>query len=155
MKNKMGRWGVGLIFASMSGILITLFVTLHYAFFESFNFLVPRIFTRTIGIFLVVLGVIFYIASSVQLHTKVKRMKLITDGFYAFSRNPIYSSWILFIIPGIAFILDSVLALLISVFMYIIFRILIRWEEKYLENVFGEEYIQYKAKTGRIFPKLL
>jgi protein-S-isoprenylcysteine O-methyltransferase Ste14 len=48
-------------------------------------------------------------------------------------------SWIGFIIP---------------VVFYITFLYEISFEEKYLEQKFGEQYIRYKDNTGRIFPRL-
>jgi len=154
MAKTMGRWGVGLIFAPMSGIILTLFITLHYAFFTDFNFILPRNISQMFGIFFVVLGLVFYIASSIQLHGQFTKRKLITNGFYSFSRNPIYSSWILFIIPGSALIIDSVLLLLAPVLLYIMFRFLVVREEEYLEREYGDEYLEYKKRTGRIMPKL-
>ena len=153
MPEILGRWGVGPLFASMSGIIITVFISIHYAFFSDFNFLIPRTITLPIGIFLALFGFIMYLLSSIQLHGKFEENKLITHGFYAFSRNPIYSSWILFVIPGVVLIINSFIGILIPIFMYLLFSILVVREEKFLEREYGHEYIEYKRRIGRLIPK--
>lgn len=77
--------------------------------------------------------------------------KLITDGIYAWSRNPQNLGWGLALF-GIAIIGRSGLALLLStlfvlaVHLYIVFL-----EEPYLENIYGETYREYQANTARYF----
>jgi protein-S-isoprenylcysteine O-methyltransferase Ste14 len=78
---------------------------------------------------------------------------LATKGVYAYFRHPIYGSWIVFIIPGIVLIVNSLIGLTIPVFMYIVFKTTIGEEDKYLEEKFGEEYDEYKRKVGSLFPK--
>jgi protein-S-isoprenylcysteine O-methyltransferase Ste14 len=75
--------------------------------------------------------------------------KLILEGPYKFSRNPIYLSGVI-IIFGLAIFLGSLTLFIISIALFIIFRILfIRWEEKKLEEAFGEEYLEYKKRVRR------
>jgi len=38
--------------------------------------------------------------------------------------------------------------------MYIVFRMLIKKEEDYLEQEFGQQYLEYKKKVKAVFPKL-
>jgi len=77
--------------------------------------------------------------------------KLITGGIYAWSRNPQNLGWG-FALFGIAIIGRSGLALLLSalfglaVYLYIVFL-----EEPYLENIYGQTYREYRAKTARYF----
>jgi len=78
---------------------------------------------------------------------------LITKGPYEIMRHPMYSAWALCYI-GLAFVFDSLMALLIAPF-FILFLILESYlEEKYLLiPQFGEKYINYMKKTlNRLFP---
>jgi len=50
--------------------------------------------------------------------------------------------------------MNSLIGLTIPVFMYVVFKILIVEEDKYLEDRFGEEFFKYKKRVGEIFPKL-
>jgi protein-S-isoprenylcysteine O-methyltransferase Ste14 len=99
------------------------------------------------------MGAPIFIISGFTLHKYFDEGKLITKGVYAYFRHPIYGSWIVFIIPGIVLILNSLLGLTIPFVMYAIFKILVAEEEIYLEEKFGDQYFEYKRKVGGIFPK--
>jgi protein-S-isoprenylcysteine O-methyltransferase Ste14 len=74
---------------------------------------------------------------------------LIVDGPYKFSRNPIYTG-VCFLVFGLSFLIGSVpLFILAIVLMAIFWRFLIRWEEKKLEEAFGEKYSDYKKRVRR------
>ncbi len=74
--------------------------------------------------------------------------RIIVQGPYAFSRNPMYLAWSL-IYLGIAFIVNSAwpLALLPVVLLLTHFAVL--HEERYLEGRFGAEYRHYKSSVRR------
>lgn len=74
--------------------------------------------------------------------------RLITDGIYAWSRNPQNVGWILAQF-GIALIGRSGLALLLSTVFAAIFLVYVRYEERHLENVFGDEYRAYLQRSHR------
>lgn len=78
--------------------------------------------------------------------------KLATDGVFRCCRHPVYASFVVFLVPGIFLILNSWLGLTTPIFMYTILCILVRKEEKYLENVFGVEYVEYKKRVPIILP---
>jgi protein-S-isoprenylcysteine O-methyltransferase Ste14 len=77
--------------------------------------------------------------------------KLITDGIYAWSRNPQNLGWGLALF-GLAIIGRSGLALLLSaLFGLAVHLYIVVLEEPYLENIYGEPYRKYRAKTARYF----
>lgn len=75
--------------------------------------------------------------------------KIVTTGFYAWSRNPIYFGFCLFNI-GIGISSDS-FWIFISFIpgAILVYLIAIAKEEAYLEEKFGAEYIAYKNKVRR------
>ncbi len=75
--------------------------------------------------------------------------KLIVDGPFGFTRNPLYLS-LLLATGGIAIFANSMwyLIALLPLFLILNFGVVPR-EEKYLENRFGEEYVQYKKRVSR------
>ncbi len=76
-----------------------------------------------------------------------KQNKVITNGAFAFSRNPIYLGIIL-IFLGFSIAIKSWLVVLrLPLFIYL-YRSSVK-EEKLLEKEFGKEYINYKSKTPR------
>jgi protein-S-isoprenylcysteine O-methyltransferase Ste14 len=75
--------------------------------------------------------------------------KILDTGFYGFSRNPIYLGMIL-IYLGISCLFNFVwfLPFLPIVLPVIHFGVILR-EEKYLEEKFGEDYLDYKQRVRR------
>ncbi len=72
---------------------------------------------------------------------------LVIGGSYRFTRNPIYLGFTLFdaVITTLANSLPS--ALLLPLFLVTVRRGVSEREERYLERIFGEEYLQCKART--------
>ncbi len=77
---------------------------------------------------------------------------LIIDGPYRFSRNPAYVALTLWYL-GLGLILNNGWVLLLTIVPVLIMD---RWaiprEERHLEEKFGQEYVQYKARVHRWLP---
>jgi protein-S-isoprenylcysteine O-methyltransferase Ste14 len=88
-----------------------------------------------------------------QVKTNIKTFnkpdKLLTDGFYKFSRNPMYLGFVM-ALGGIWLLLGSLTPLII-IPMYIVITntVYIRFEEKMMADTFGELYFAYKSKTRK------
>jgi protein-S-isoprenylcysteine O-methyltransferase Ste14 len=76
---------------------------------------------------------------------------LVTDGVFGHTRNPLYVG-ISIALCGIALIfdLDWILLLIVPSCMFLHFAVVKR-EERYLEQKFGDAYRQYKARVPRYF----
>jgi protein-S-isoprenylcysteine O-methyltransferase Ste14 len=74
---------------------------------------------------------------------------LTPDGPYSVTRNPMYLSMAMFCV-GISLVANMLWPLLsVPVAIFIIDRIVVPKEERYLEAKFGDEYRQYKARVRR------
>jgi len=75
--------------------------------------------------------------------------KFIVEGSFRFTRNPLYLS-LLIVMGCIVVGANSAWHLIafIVLFLFLNFGVVVR-EEQYLENIFGEEYIQYKNRVRR------
>lgn len=74
---------------------------------------------------------------------------IVRTGPYRFSRNPIYLAFSLFEI-GIAICANSLwLLATLAGAMLLMNQVVIRREERYLEQKFGEQYLDYKATVRR------
>jgi len=104
------------------------------------------------GIFLLVAGLVFYMATGKLLMKGLKQTRLITSGTYFCCRNPLYAAFILMIIPGLSLLLNSWLILAPGLIMYLVFKILIKKEYTELELFFGEQYRSYKSETPELLP---
>lgn len=79
---------------------------------------------------------------------------IVTDGPYARTRNPMFlSATLVYLGVGVAVNTAWALAGLIVWIVYLQFGV-IRREERYLENRFGDEYTSYKRRVPRWIPRL-
>jgi protein-S-isoprenylcysteine O-methyltransferase Ste14 len=78
--------------------------------------------------------------------------RLVTSGVFGFVRHPVYSAWIVFNIPAIALLCRSWPLLLTPVVAYVVFKLGITTEDDYLEQRFGQEYRDYRARVNEVIP---
>ena len=153
MTKKMSRWGTGPIFTALSLSYGTVILVINHSFYPFFQIkFIPYWLLVILGIFLIAIGIPFFIVSVIIVSRAYEANELVTKGIYRCCRHPLYASWVVFIVPGIALLVNSWLWLSIPVFMYLILCQLVKKEEIYLESVFGSEYLRYKQKVPCIFP---
>jgi len=79
---------------------------------------------------------------------------LVTTGVYRYIRHPMYAAHLLWSL-GQALMLPNVLAGPVALVVMILFcRIRIPREEDLMLEQFGRHYQRYKARTGRILPRI-
>jgi len=111
-----------------------------------------------VGVLLFIGGVIIDLLSIVQFRrvkTTINPMRpettssLVTSGFYAYSRNPMYVGLLVSLI-GITLILRSLTPLLVlPLFVLVVTMLQIAPEEKALSKIFGDQFDYYKQKVPR------
>ena len=140
-------WGIGLL--TLVGIILT-YSILRTGTVRGNGAVV----LRTLGVILIIAGfVIWYIgALRSGMDESITENKLNTSGIYAWVRNPMYSGW-WFMITGISLEWHNLwLLILIPVNWLILTVTLISTEEKWLLDVYGEPYAQYKKNVNRLIP---
>ena len=113
-----------------------------------------------IGLLMLVLGFALIIWANYTLLRKITIEErepfhtpsaLVINGPFQFSRNPVYLSVIIMAF-GLATLFGSLILFILPPIFFIIFhRFFIRWEEKKLEETFGEDYLEYKRHVRRWF----
>ncbi len=78
------------------------------------------------------------------------KSELITDGFFSFSRNPIFLG-IMIANTGLFLVLPNAFTLLVVALSTVSINTQIRLEEEFLFKEFGSQYAQYQAKVNRWF----
>lgn len=109
---------------------------------------------RIIGGIIIALGIIIWFIGAMcsNMDKNITENKLKTDGIYSWVRNPMYTGcW--FITIGICFMWHNYLVLpMILVDWIILTVVLINTEEKWLLEVYGNEYAEYKKRVNRCIP---
>ena len=104
------------------------------------------------GAILLIVGLIFYFSSVRLLLNGLKLGKLVTSGTFSLCQNPLYVSFIFFLIPAISLLINSWLVLITCIAGYIPLKMFIKNEYRELEKYFGDEYLKYRAETPEFFP---
>ncbi|NIN66611.1 MAG: hypothetical protein GTO63_18380 [Anaerolineae bacterium] len=111
---------------------------------------------RFLGVAPILAGVVLNLAASDRLKRNQTPAdfgqapnRLVTDGPFRVSRNPIYLSGVA-VLLGMAIILGSIVSFCFPVLLFLILDLIyIPSEERVLEEKFGNEYIEYKQTVRR------
>lgn len=79
---------------------------------------------------------------------------LITRGPYAWVRHPIYSGLLLALL-GTAFALNRMILLIGFGAILLAFWLKLRLEEKFMEDTFGEQYVEYRQRVKALIPYVM
>ena len=104
-----------------------------------------------IGWIWLIAGIAAFVTTMAQFISNFPKGKLITTGMFACSRNPIYSCWIIFILPATGMICNNWIFFAAAMVMGIITTLMVREEEVQLLKCFGQKYYEYKNRVGLIF----
>ena len=151
--NKLNAMGIG---PKVGGIVLpwlALAVFFSVKFKSSFAYLEndSRILFF-VGIAFLSIGALLYLFTLPALLKGLKETKLVTTGTFYLCCNPLYSSLILFIIPGVSFMMNSWLVLTTSIIGFTLLKIFIRSEYMEMEKFFGSEFRKYRAETPEFLP---
>lgn len=113
-------------------------------------------FAFFMGVFFIVGAVSFALIAVYQFwrtKTHIEPWKpassLMLDGVFAYSRNPIYLSFII-ITLGIGLVLNNIWILFSAgPLLMALYFLVVKKEELYLERIFGDPYVDYKKRVRR------
>lgn len=138
--------GVALPWLALA-IFFTLKFKSSFAYFDDGN----RILFF-LGLSMIIIGSIMYIFTAPALLKGLKETKLVTTGTFYLCCNPLYTSIIFFIFPGISFMMNSWLVLTTSIVAFALFKFFIKREYAEMEKFFGDDFKKYRAETPGFFP---
>ena len=116
------------------------------------SFFTQNPFLLALGVMFVLAGVLLWISASRQLGRAQRAKEIATDGPFKYVRHPIYLSvYILSIGLGLMFFTWLWFVVLAAFFP--LWYLECRKEEKEMIEGYGDEYIDYRQKTGMLLPK--
>jgi protein-S-isoprenylcysteine O-methyltransferase Ste14 len=138
---------------STLGASIIIAVVLHYLFpiatVIPFPYNLLGLLIVGLGIYLLLQSVRLLRSHNTTLEPGGNPSSLVTQCPYKYSRNPIYLGDLL-ITVGTAIVLSSLSAFLAPVIFYLVVNtVVIPFEEKRLQKIFGADYEEYKRAVRR------
>ncbi|MCL1952925.1 MAG: isoprenylcysteine carboxylmethyltransferase family protein [Oscillospiraceae bacterium] len=110
---------------------------------------------RVTGLLLMLFGLIAFILAMAAMennwragYSEGQNTELVTKGIYKCSRNPAFLGFDS-LYAGCALAFPNPIHIAVAVTAMVLFHAQILGEEKFLANAFGQEYLNYKAKTMR------
>ena len=107
-----------------------------------------------IGILCFIIGIILWVKAVIidRLDAHIIKNQLVTTGVYAYVRNPVYSAF-MFVCTGVLLIYGNLILLLLPIIYWGLMTVLMKsTEEKWLEDLYGQEYVQYRQRVNRCIP---
>ena len=109
---------------------------------------------RIVGAILIALGAVIWFIGAVKsdMDASIADNRLKTDGIYAWVRNPMYSGW-WFVIIGVSLMWHNAWVLAAIPVQWLILTVSLKHtEEKWLLDVYGQAYADYKRCVNRCIP---
>ena len=106
------------------------------------------------GILCFIIGITLWLKAVIidRLDTHIIKNELVTTGVYAYVRNPVYSAF-MFVCTGVLLIYGNLVLLVLPIIYWGFMTILMKLtEEKWLEDLYGKEYVQYRQRVNRCIP---
>jgi protein-S-isoprenylcysteine O-methyltransferase Ste14 len=129
-------------------ILVSMFVRPSWSLESDVSF-----YIEFFGYFFLLAGLTIRIWSIFYIGGR-KTKTLVTDGPYSLCRNPLYVGTVLLAV-GAGLCFENVFMFLVLLAVIVLVHIFtVRAEEKHLEEIFGEEFRDYKRRVNRYWPNL-
>ena len=110
-------------------------------------FYITGIIFISIGICLWYLGAVKFNVSNYIINNKLN-----TQGVFAWTRNPMYSGWWFLIVGIMLFWSNLWLLIVIPIQWFVLTIVIMCTEERWLGDIYGEEYEEYCRTVNRLLP---
>ncbi len=152
---KLPLFGIGPYLISGMEIVTAAFIVLFYYVLKIGTVEdVPKLAFIAAGCVLIVLGILIWYIGALRsgMDESIAENRLRTGGIYALVRNPMYSG-VWFLGTGISLLWHNYFVLIAFFINWAIMTIVLKnTEEKWLTDLYGEEYEAYKERVNRCIP---
>jgi len=91
---------------------------------------------------------LFNLGKSTRVGLPTNNTELKTSGLYKISRNPMYFGFNLLTLSSMIYT-ANLMVIALGLYSMLVYHLIIKAEERFLENRFGDDFINYKTKTRR------
>ena len=154
--NHLPLYGIGPFL--MGSITLITIIAIALSFFRYIpEYTSNPVIMLILGVILIIAGAIFWISAVLNsdIQKNIRNNHLVTTGIYAIVRNPIYAAF-LYAITGLILISNNLLLLVLPIIYWQIMAwTMKRTEEKWLIDLYGDDYLDYSKKVNRFIPKVI
>ena len=154
--NHLPLYGIGPFL--MGSITLITIISIALSFFRYIpEYTSNPVIMLILGVILIIAGAIFWISAVLNsdIQKNIRNNHLVTTGIYAIVRNPIYAAF-LYAITGLILISNNLLLLVLPIIYWQIMAwTMKRTEEKWLIDLYGDDYLDYSKKVNRFIPKVI
>lgn len=124
-----------------------------FSFSTLLNRFIPLVVRIVIFIIIIIIAyLLIQISHNILFRTPENRDELITEGIFKHVRHPMYLG-VLLIYLACIFVSISLISFAIWILVFIIYDRLATFEEKQLEKLFNEKYLEYKNTVPKWIPR--
>jgi len=140
--------------AAIIFFLIWILDSFIFRFSTGISNFIPFILRLIVCLILLIIGCILIFGTGhILFHKDNKSSELITTGIFAHTRHPLYLG-VLIIYLGLIIFSLSLISFIGWIIVFILYDRIASFEEKELEKIFQEKYLEYKKKVPKWFPKI-
>ena len=154
-KKHLPLYGVGPIYGVTIIIMTVIGITLsEKGYFSSGQYDFLKGPFLGIGIILIAFGIVIWFAAAVfaKIDSNILDNRLVTTGIYAYVRNPLYSAFMI-VCTGTVLCFNNLWLLILPITYWTFMTALMKsTEEKWLKELYGQEYINYCKNVNRCIP---
>jgi protein-S-isoprenylcysteine O-methyltransferase Ste14 len=155
-KRHLPLFGPGPVYVAVIFALTAAGLWLSYAGrLESGHVSALRIPFSILGVLLILSGAVLWVRAVfyAKIDANIRKNRLVTDGVYAWVRNPIYSAFLLLSAGALLFGCNLWLLLLPALSWAFLPGLMRRTEERWLNKAYGAAYAAYCRRTNRCIPR--
>lgn len=116
------------------------------------NTIIPYLVRLISFLFTLILALLLVFFSHRTLFNKNRPSNiLITSGILNYVRNPLYLG-VLLIYVAFLFYSISLISVAVFIIIFLIYNRMVNYEEKILENLYGQDYLEYKKRVSKWIP---
>ena len=153
---KLPLYGVGPMIVFGMGTVTAIGIILFAYVWEIGTLEAPwALFCRISGALLIVLGLAVWFIGALRsdMDASIAENRLQTGGIYAWVRNPMYSGWWM-LFAGICLQWHNVWALMTVPVNWVVLTVALKLtEEKWLLDLYGQDYADYMKRVNRCIPR--
>ena len=155
MEGHLSVTGIGPYYVcTIVAVSLTLMLLGHHSLLPFLGYGALDVPMKAIGAVLILAGIWTWYSAVVRsgVSEAIEGNRLVTDGVYAWVRNPIYTAFT-FIMWGVLLMTGNALFLLTVPAYWLLMTVMLRCtEEKWLLELYGGEYEEYCGRVNRCMP---